>query len=149
MLLPRLSLWTFCLHFSRGTAGTNPKGEDLETERFWRQGYSEPHNWDPSEDPSEAEEKNNQKTEEEIKKKVAKETDKKLEKETNKKTEERIAKKESKPEPEEEEVIEIKRVPERPSAGPLQLVHLDLKGAAPKVSYLKQVSKSYFLWIMP
>ncbi|KAI4896799.1 hypothetical protein NFI96_026708 [Prochilodus magdalenae] len=42
-------------------------------------------------------------------------------------------------EPEEEEEIEIIQVPEKPYTGPLHLVHLDLKGAAPKISYLKQI----------
>ncbi|XP_072549110.1 hexosaminidase D [Salminus brasiliensis] len=42
-------------------------------------------------------------------------------------------------EEEEEEEIEIIRAPEDTHKGPLRVVHLDLKGAAPKVKYLKQI----------
>ncbi|KAL6477008.1 hypothetical protein MHYP_G00155070 [Metynnis hypsauchen] len=128
---------------NNGRAKINSKIMDMDTNIFWWNDYDpEPDNLDAPKEPPKL--KKNL-----VKKIIKKEPEPNSEEphkwdspvepqEAEDKPVIENVKKVPKPSLEEEE-IEIIEVPVKPSTGPLRLVHLDLKGAAPKVSYLKQI----------
>ncbi|KAL7860386.1 hypothetical protein AOLI_G00167350 [Acnodon oligacanthus] len=126
LFLATLFIIKFFSSSKKGRMKINSKIMDMDTNIFWWNDYaSEPDNLDGPKEPPKAE------------KTLAKKIIKKEPHNLTSLVEPQEA--EKTPVYIEEEEIEIIEVPVKPSAGPLRLVHLDLKGAAPKVSYLKQI----------
>ncbi|XP_017561362.1 beta-N-acetylhexosaminidase isoform X1 [Pygocentrus nattereri] len=142
LFLVTLVIMKFFSSSNKGRVKINSKIMDMDTNIFWWNNYTpEPENLDAPKEPPKAEknlEKKIIKKEPEPNPEEPHNLDSPVEpKEAKKKPVIENVKKE--PEPNIEEEIEIIEVPVKPSTGPLRLVHLDLKGAAPKVSYLKQI----------